>query len=69
MQHMQLKWTNVREIVEALQEGYPTQDPTKIKFTDLYKWVCGLENFGDDPKRCNERILEAIQSLWIEEVA
>ena len=26
-----------------------------------------LPGFSDDPKRCGERILEAIQQAWIEE--
>ena len=26
-----------------------------------------LENFEDDPDRSNEKILEAIQMLWLEE--
>jgi len=26
-----------------------------------------LDDFDDDPKRCGERILEAIQAAWIEE--
>jgi FeS assembly protein IscX len=29
--------------------------------------VLELEGFGDDPKRCGEKILEAIQMAWIEE--
>jgi FeS assembly protein IscX len=27
-----------------------------------------LENFSDDPDRCGEKILEAIQMTWIEEL-
>jgi hypothetical protein len=30
-----------------------------VNFVDLYKWVMALPN-SDDPKRCGERILEAI---------
>ena len=63
----QMKWTDSREIAVALIEKYPGIDPNRINFVDLYKWVLELEGFSDDPKRCGEKILEAIQMAWIEE--
>jgi FeS assembly protein IscX len=30
--------------------------------------VCELPNFADEPNRSNEKILEAIQMAWIEDV-
>ena len=63
----QMKWTDSREIALALVEKYPGIDPNRVNFVDLYKWVLELEGFGDDPKRCGEKILEAIQMAWIEE--
>ena len=62
-----MKWTDSREIALALIEKYPGIDPNRVNFVDLYKWVLELEGFGDDPKRCGEKILEAIQMAWIEE--
>ena len=62
-----MKWTESREIALALIEKYPGIDPNRINFVDLYKWVLELEGFSDDPKRCGEKILEAIQMAWIEE--
>lgn len=62
-----MKWTDTREIAIALAEKYPGTDPTRVRFTDLYQWVLGLEGFDDDPRRCGEKILEAIQAAWIEE--
>ena len=38
-----------------------------VRFTDLHAWVTGLAEFDDDPQKSNEKILEAIQMLWIEE--
>ncbi|MEW5863811.1 MAG: Fe-S cluster assembly protein IscX [Pseudomonadota bacterium] len=64
-----MKWTDSREIALALAEKYPDQDPKAVNFVDLYQWVLQLEGFDDDPKRCGERILEAIQMAWIEECA
>jgi FeS assembly protein IscX len=62
-----MKWTDTLDIAIALSEKHPGTDPTRVRFTDLYQWVLGLEGFDDDPKRCGEKILEAIQAAWIEE--
>ena len=63
-----MKWADTQEIAIALSEAHPDQDPNTVNFVDLYKWVMALPEFNDDPKRCGERILEAIQQAWIEEV-
>tara|TARA_B100000927_G_scaffold167871_1_gene135299 strand:- start:1031 stop:1225 length:195 start_codon:yes stop_codon:yes gene_type:complete len=60
-------WTDVNEIAIELYEKYPDTDPTYILFTDLQKMVTELENFEDEKDRVNERILETIQMLWLEE--
>jgi FeS assembly protein IscX len=62
-----MKWTDVREIAIALANSKPEVDPKTVRFTDLYEWVLALPGFSDDPKRCGEKILEAIQAAWIEE--
>jgi FeS assembly protein IscX len=62
-----MKWTDTLDIALALAEKYPDTDPKAVRFTDLHKWVCELEEFDDDPKRSGEKILEAIQMAWIEE--
>ncbi len=62
-----MKWTDVQEIAIGLDEAHPEVDPRYVRFTDLHDWVCELEGFDDDPDRSNEKILEAIQGLWIEE--
>lgn len=64
---MTLKWTDTLDIAEALIETHPDQDPTQINFVDLMNWVMALPEFDDDPNRCGERILEAIQQTWIDE--
>ncbi|OQW93071.1 MAG: Fe-S assembly protein IscX [Beggiatoa sp. IS2] len=66
---MKLKWTDVQDIAIELTEKFPEIDPKSLKFTDLYDWVLELENFDDDPKRCGEKVLEAIQLAWIEEMS
>ncbi len=63
-----MKWTDIHEIAVELAETYPDVDPLTVNFVDLHEWVCELDTFDDDPNRCGERILEAIQAAWIEEV-
>jgi FeS assembly protein IscX len=64
-----MKWTDSLEIAIALAEKFPDVDPKTIRFTDLHRWVLELEGFSDDPKHSGEKILEAIQMAWIDEVA
>ena len=63
-----MKWTEVQEIAIQLSDAHPDVDPTKVNFVDLMRWVMALPDFNDDPKHCGERVLEAIQAAWIEEV-
>ncbi|MAS02000.1 MAG: Fe-S assembly protein IscX [Gammaproteobacteria bacterium] len=60
-------WTDVNDIAIELYEKFPDVDPTYILFTDLRAMVMDLEGFSDDADKTNEKILEAIQMLWIEE--
>ena len=64
---MGLKWTDSLEIAIALDEAHPDVDPQYVRFTELHRWICGLDEFDDDPERSGEKILEAIQMAWIEE--
>jgi FeS assembly protein IscX len=63
-----MKWTDTLDVAIALSEKFPDVDPNAVRFTDLYDWVLQLDGFSDDPKRCGEKILEAIQMAWIEEL-
>ncbi len=63
-----MKWTDVREIAIALAERHPGVKPLSIRFTDLHRWVLELPGFADDPGRSNEKVLEAIQMAWLDEV-
>ena len=62
-----LEWSDVNEISILLSDEYPDIDPQWISFPDLHSKVCNLTDFVGDPKKSNEKILEAIQMLWIEE--
>jgi len=62
-----MKWTDIQDIAIALSDAHPEVDPKGVRFTELYEWVRQLPEFDDDPKRCGEKILEAIQQAWIED--
>ena len=62
-----MKWTDTIRIAETLYDKHPDVDPLTVRFTDLHRWVCALEDFDDEPSRSNEKILEAIQMAWIDE--
>jgi FeS assembly protein IscX len=62
-----MKWTDSVRIAEELNDKFPDIDPLTVRFTDLHRWVCELEDFDDEPSRSGESILEAIQMAWIDE--
>jgi len=62
-----MKWTDIDEIAIQLWEKFPDTDPLTVRFTELHRWVTELPGFNDDPKRSNEKILEAIQMRWLDE--
>jgi len=64
-----MKWTDINDIAIELSEAHPDIDPLKINFVDLRSWVMALPDFNDDPKHSGEKVLEAIQQAWIDEVA
>jgi len=62
-----LRWDDAEDIAIALHERMPDVDPLTVRFTDLHRWVCQLEQFDDDPAASNEAKLERIQMAWLEE--
>lgn len=63
-----MKWIDINELAISLTEAHPDTDPRYINFVDLHNWVLALPEFNDDPKHSGEKILEAIQAAWIEEM-
>ena len=63
-----MKWTDINDLAIELSEAHPGVDPTRINFVDLMNWVLALPGFEDDSRHCGEKILEAIQQAWIDEV-
>ncbi len=65
---MSLKWTDVLDIAIELADSKPDVDPRYVNFVDLHRWVLELPDFTDDPQRGGEKVLEAIQAAWIDEL-
>lgn len=63
-----MKWTDVQDIAIELADSRPGTDPHYVNFVDLRNWVMALPGFDDDPAHCGEKILEAIQMAWIDEM-
>ena len=66
---MSLKWTDIYDLAIVLADTHSEVDPRYVNFVDLRDWVLALPEFTDEPERCGEKILEAIQMAWIEEVS
>lgn len=64
---MDLTWQATEEIAIRLLEEHPETDPLNVRFTDMHAWITSLPEFRDDPKKSNEKILEAIQMAWHQE--
>lgn len=62
-----MRWTDTYDIAIELEIKHPDVDVVNINFVKLRELILQLQEFHDDPKHSNERILEAIQAAWIEE--
>ena len=61
-------WTDSLEIAISLADNFPEVDPKTINFVDLRELVMNLDDFEEGQSKCGERVLEAIQMHWIEEI-
>lgn len=64
-----MKWNDTFDIAIALSEKHADVDPKYVRFTDLINWVMNLDGFEDSAEKCNEKVLEAIQMAWIDELS
>ena len=62
-----LTWKDSRAIAEELYDANPDLDPVTLRLTELHAMVCALPEFGDDPEKSSEPILEAILQAWLDE--
>ncbi|MDX2117129.1 MAG: Fe-S cluster assembly protein IscX [Planctomycetota bacterium] len=61
-------WLEVDRIAEALADAHPKVDPLTLRFPQLREMVQKLAAFKEEAGHpVNEKILERIQMLWLEE--
>lgn len=65
---MSYGWNDVQRIAEELAEAKPDVNPLTVNFVDLQHWIMELPDFDSNSGRCGEKVLEAVQQLWIEEI-
>lgn len=63
-----MNWTEPYEIAIALSEKHPEIQPLELRFTALFKLICELDDFSGEKNHCNEKVLEAVQMAWLEEI-
>lgn len=70
MNESTMHWLDVELIAEALADQHPQIEPISVTFPALRDLVTALPGFTAQPDHpCNERILEAIQQAWMDELA
>lgn len=70
MIHDSFHWLDVERIAEELADSHSETNPLDVNFVDLRDLVEKLVGFEpQDEHPVNERILETIQALWLEEDA
>ncbi len=62
-----MNWTDIIDIAIELETLHPDIDPQWINFVDLRDKVVAIPGFVGTTDGCNERVLEAIQTAWIDE--
>lgn len=62
-----MKWTDTFDIAIALEGAYEDVDILGLSFPRLREMICTLPGFVGDPAHCNERLLEAVQMVWLDE--
>ncbi len=61
-----MRWTDIEDIAEALEEYYPDEEIERLRLADLHDLITTLNEFEDDPERYNDRALEVLREAWLE---
>ncbi len=61
-----MKWTDIENISEELEQKYPEVEILALRYTLLKKMILNLPDFKDSEEGCNEKVLEAVQAAWLE---
>ena len=61
-----MQWSDIEEIVEALEENYSDIEVASLKLSKLHKLIIELPEFDDAPDAATQSILEEIHESWLE---
>ena len=61
-----MNWLDIDDIIDALDEKYPNVDIMSLRFAELMRMIVSLDGFSAEESACNEKVLEAIQSAWLD---
>jgi FeS assembly protein IscX len=65
---MNYGWNDVQRIAEELAENHPGVKPYSVSFPKLQVLIEQLPDFDKTSGRVGEKVLEAVQTLWAEEI-
>lgn len=66
---MSYGWNDVQRIAEEMAENHPGIDPYTVGFVKLQQMIKDLPGFDAASGRVGEKVLEAVQTLWADEIA
>jgi FeS assembly protein IscX len=61
-----MRWNNVEEIVDGLEENYPEIELDDLSLTDLEDMVKSLSDFEDHETIVTKKLLNGILEAWLE---
>ncbi|MCC2646212.1 MAG: hypothetical protein K0R02_277 [Rickettsiaceae bacterium] len=61
-----MQWSDIEEIVEALEENYADIEVSALKLSKLHKLIIELPEFDDAPDAATQSILEEIHEAWLD---
>ncbi|WP_110949992.1 Fe-S cluster assembly protein IscX [Pseudomonas bohemica] len=65
---MSYGWNDVQRIAEELAEAHPEVKPYSVGFVKLQQMIKELPDFDNESGRVGEKVLEAVQTLWADEI-
>lgn len=60
-----MRWTDVEEIAEALEEEYPDEDAASLSLEEIKEMAVSLEGFEAYDVEVGEHLLEEIREAWV----
>lgn len=61
-----MRWRDIEEIVQALEENYAEEDVHHLKLSEVEEMVISLKEFEDQETSANKETLNKILEAWIE---